>query len=178
MDSLLFCSFMITQESVFFKLGYSIEMLAKCWNNCVWTQDFFCGMIVMLGGFRRWRPPLFSWNIQRFSYNTNFRFRSHTARNTSCAEGIWRCFRCFSSHVRSSPMHFRQSAERAQSSQTKHQNVHCTIPLAYILPLSERNIHTGTKIPQLTRPRKTSIIEKKDATQNFQDTSRNVEAKK
>ena len=59
LDSLLFCSFIIHRKFPFFKLGCSIEITAKCWNNCEWTQVFFCDMMVMLGGFRAWKPPIF-----------------------------------------------------------------------------------------------------------------------
>ena len=56
LDSLLFCSFMITPERSIFKLGCSIEIISKSWKNCVWTMVFFCGMINMLGGFCGSRP--------------------------------------------------------------------------------------------------------------------------
>ena len=59
LDSLLFCSFIIHRKWTVFKLGCSIEITAKCWNNCEWTQVFFCDMMVMLGGFRAWKPPIF-----------------------------------------------------------------------------------------------------------------------
>ena len=59
LDSLLFCSFIIPPESLFFKLGCSIEIPSKCWQNCVWTQVFFCDMIIMLGGFCKRSRPFF-----------------------------------------------------------------------------------------------------------------------
>ena len=50
-----------------------------------------------------------------FLKSTNFKFRSHTAKNTSLAVEMCRCLSCFSSQVRSKPMRLRLSSRMRPS---------------------------------------------------------------
>ena len=52
LDSLLFCIFIIQPDRRKYKMGCSIKESAKVWKIRRFTDDFGCGMIFMLGGFR------------------------------------------------------------------------------------------------------------------------------
>ena len=53
LDSLLFCIFILHPNLPFCKMGCSIKESAKVWRNSGFTDGLGCGMMTMLGGFRK-----------------------------------------------------------------------------------------------------------------------------